>query len=936
MNSGYLRRMFWPAALVLATGAMAQTSTPTVNDVTELKEIVVTGSMLKRTDIETESPVTTFTAEQIQQTGLTTIADVVRTIPADNSGTLPTAFGIGFAAGASGVALRGLTVNSTLVLIDGRRAAAYALADDGQRSFVDLNTIPLDSVERIEVLKDGASSIYGADAIAGVVNIILKKQYRGAEVSVEIGKGQHPGSGERRLTASFGVGDLDTDRFNAYVNFEFQGDDRILASDRPFPFNTSDLSSIGGIDQRVGTPGAFSGTTTAIVAPATYTAGSATPAILNTTLVGAYQPLGPCTGSGNSAASAPSAIPGLTDSYCKQNRAGYNDDQPGEQRSGVSARFTVKVSDNVQAYTNISYYQNNVYVDYIPEQIQNSVSLNTNNIALPPTLPGGGLNPNNPFAAAGQYALIQYSFGDIQNLDILKNHNARWVTGLKGSGLGWDFDTALVINHTWLDNNQEGYLNGPKLLAAVTNGTYNFVNPSLNTGAQRAAIAPALVKTSTTDMDSIDFKVTRDLLPLPGGALGVALGAEARYEAQADPALNPNNEVQGLGIAQTAGSRKVEAAYFEFGIPVVKMLNFDLSGRYDHYSDFGSAFTPKAGFKFTPIKAIAVRGTYSRGFRAPSFAENGSSSSEGFVTLTPTAGAPFPANYCDPTVHSAGYCLPYSAGLLSSANPKIKPEKSDSFTFGVIFEPIPQFSASVDVYAIKKKDVIEPPSTFPALAAYLSGSPLPPGDTVTPDLPDPSFPASLARPAVAAGLYANLNSLRTDGIDIDLRGNIEFGDYGKWSSDLSVTKIFSFKLVFPDGTSNQYVGTEAPYNLSSGAGTPRYRGSWSNTYAYGPASLTLSTYYTSGFHETGVDLTGSDTACLYNAAYCHVASFIDIDMTGIYKVNEHLTTSFSIENLMDRLPPINPANYAAYNYNPTYHQAGIIGRYFKLGVGYKF
>jgi iron complex outermembrane receptor protein len=275
-------------------------------------------------------------------------------------------------------------------------------------------------------------------------------------------------------------------------------------------------------------------------------------------------------------------------------------------------------------------------------------------------------------------------------------------------------------------------------------------------------------------------------------------------------------------------------------------------------------------------------------------------------------------------------------GLLSSANPNIKPEKSDSFTFGVIFEPIPQFSASVDLYAIKKKDVIEPPATFPALVAYLSGSPLPPGDTVTPDLPDPSFPSSLARPAVAAGFYANQNSLRTDGIDIDLRGNIEFGDYGKWSSDLSVTKIFSFKLIFPDGTSNQYVGTEAPYILSSGAGTPRYRGSWSNTYAYGPASATLSTYYTSGFRETGVDATGSYSTCLYNDAYCHVASFIDIDLTGLYRVNEHLTTSFTIQNLMDRLPPINPANYAGQNYNPTYHQAGIIGRYFKLGVGYKF
>lgn len=920
-------------AALLTAGAVAQTAPPSTGKDPEISEIVVTGSMLRRTDVETESPVTTFTAQQIQQTGLTTVADVVRTISADNSGTLPTAFGLGFAAGASGVALRGLTVNSTLVLIDGRRAAPYALADDGERSFVDLNTIPLDAVDRIEVLKDGASSIYGADAIAGVVNVILKKQYQGAEFNAEAGKGQHPGGNTERFTATFGSGDLKTDRYNAYFNVEYQGDSRILTSDRPFPFNTSDLASINGIDGRSGTPGSFTGTTSAIVAPAVYVPGGATPAILNTTQVGAYQPLTTCSG-GAVAASAPSAIAGLTDSYCLQNRAAYGDDQPAQQRIGVSARFTVQVSDRTQAYTNVSFYQNNVYVDAATAQIQNGVSLNTNNIALPPTLPGGGLNPNDPFAASGQYALIQYAFGDIQNLATLKNHNFRWVTGLTGSGYGWEFDSALVINHTWLDYDQEGFLNASALLAAVTNGTYNFINPSQNTAAQRAAIAPALIKTSTTDLDSLDFKATRDLLRLPGGPLGVALGAEVRYEAQSDPALNPNNEVEGLGIAQTAGARKVAASYFEFGIPLIRPLNIDVSGRYDHYSDFGSAFTPKIGFKFTPIKDLALRGTYSKGFRAPAFAENGSSSAEGFITLTPTAGAPFPSNYC--ATHSIGYCLPYAVGLLSSANPNIKPEKSDSFTLGVILAPIEQFSVSVDAYAIKKTNVIEPPAAYPALLAYLSGQPIPPGYTVTPDLPDPAFPNSLPRPIVAAGMYANENSLLTNGIDLDLRGNIDFNGYGKWISDLSFTKIFSFKLVFPDGSSNQYVGTQAPYGLSSGAGTPRYRAAWSNAYQYGPATLTLSSYYTSGIDETGIDATGSSTACLYTNNYCHVASFIDMDLNALYKVNDHLSTTFTVANLLDRLPPLDPADYAGVNYNPTYHQSGIIGRFFKVGVGYRF
>jgi iron complex outermembrane receptor protein len=939
-TSAAVRAILCPAvtAAVLAFGLMSQASAQTAPAASapnaELTEIIVTGSLLRRTSEENESPVTVFTAEQIKQTGLTTVADVVRTISADNSGTIPTAFGNGFAAGASGVALRGLTVNSTLVLIDGRRAAPYALADDGQRSFVDLNTIPLDSVERIEILKDGASSIYGADAIAGVVNIILKKQYTGAEVAAEVGKGQHPGGNFERFTASFGKGDLATDRFNAYFNVEFEGDSRIAGGDRPFPYNTTDLSSIGGVNGLSGFP-TVGGTTAAVVAPGTLLPGANSPAILNSTLNGPYRLLNPaagCTGPNNSPSSAPSQFDGVsTDNYCLQNRAPYGDFQPAEQRLGASARFTVKLTDTIEMYTNASYYQNTVIVDGAPSNIQSSVPLNTNKIALPPTLSNGLTNPNDPFAASGQYALIQYAFGDIQNVDILKNHNVRWVTGLKGAQWGWDFDTALVINHTWLDTDQKGLLNGPALIAAVNNGTYNFVNPSGNSGAVRAALAPDLLKTSTTDLDSLDFKATHDIVKLPGGPLAVALGVEARYEAQADPALNPNGTVQGLGIAQTAGARRVEAAYFEFGIPVVKQLNIDLSGRYDHYSDFGNAFTPKAGFKFTPIEELAFRGTFSKGFRAPAFAENGSSSAEGFITINPATSF---GNFC--AAHSATYCLPYALGVLSAANQNIQPEKSDSYTFGVIAQPIKQFSASVDYYAIKKKNVIEPPNTGAALGPYLAGTPLPAGLSVTPDIADPSFPNALARPAVLNGVYVNENELTTDGLDIDLRGSFEIGDFGKVVSDLSVTKIFSFKLVNADGTSQQWVGTQAPYILSSGAGTPRYRGTWSNGYEYGPLSVTLTTYYTSGFQSTGVDATNDPTVCLYNSTYCHVASFIDMDLTAIYKVNSHLTTSFTMQNVLDRLPPINPADYAGVNYNPTYAQAGIIGRFFKIGASYKF
>lgn len=922
------------AALSVSAPALAQTG-PSSSE-PELKEIVVTGSYLRRTDIETASPVQVLTALDIERTGLTTVTDVVRTIAADNSGTLPTAFGNAFAAGASGVALRGLTVNSTLVLIDGRRAANYAVADDGQRSFVDLNTIPLDAVERIEILKDGASSAYGADAIAGVVNLILKKQYTGAEVSAEIGKGQHPGGATRRVTASYGVGDLPTDKYNAYFNFEYQGDDRILVGDRGFPYNTNDLSSIGGFNSLAGTPGSDTGTTSATVAAGTYTPGGAGNPILGNgvTQTGAVQPLTSC-GAGTIAGSAPSSIAGLTDNYCTQNRTLYQDDQPAQQRIGVSTRFTVQISENMQAYLNANFYQSNVWVDNPPSEIQTSTPINTNHIALPPTLSNGSLNPNDPFAAQGQYAIINYSFGDIQNVSSYKNHNARLVTGLKGTVASWDIDSALVINHTWLDTELYGYLNGAALLSAIQNGTYNFVDPSKNTPQQRAAIAPNNIKKSTTDMDSIDIRVSRELAQLPGGPLGVALGAEVRYEAAFDPQLNPGSSYQGLGVSTAQGTRNVGALSAEFGLPVLKSLEFNVSGRYDHYSDFGGKFTPKAGFKWKPVKEFALRGTYSQGFRAPAFAENGNSSAGGFINLSPTQSPPFPANFCNANVHSVGYCLPYSVLSTSNGNPNIKPETSRSATFGVIFEPTSNPNASIDIYAIKKKDVIEPPNTGPALVAFLAGQPIPAGYTVTPDLPDPAFPASMVRPAALAGGYVNAAELRTDGIDIDLRGKFYLGNYGEFISSLSGTKIFSFKIIFPDGTSQQWVGTQAPYILSSGAGTPRYRAGWSNSWIYGAMTTSLNVHYVSGFQETGVDAYGS-YVCAYNNTFCHVASFTYADLTGSYSFSEHLTGSFAIENVLDTKPPIDPLDYAGNNYNPTYHQQGIIGRFFKLGIAYKF
>ncbi len=933
------------AAASASAFAQSDTTPDTQTKPKELGAVEVTGSAIPRTSKETPSPVIVINALQIKRSGLTTVADVVRSVSADNSGTIPNAFTAGFAAGSSGVALRGLTVNSTLVLVDGRRLASYALADDGQRSFVDLNTIPLDAVDRIEVLKDGASSLYGADAIAGVVNVILKHDFKGADVTAEIGTSQHGGGLEKRATGSWGKGDLESDHWNGYAAFEYEGDARITTPSRGFPFNTGDLSSIGGPNGIGGQPLNNSGSIYGSVSPGTL----GTPGDLTTgnfiSLNPIFQPLRPC-GPGSTPINDPNNDLGAgAGSYCTQNFADFGDDQAAQERIGLYGRFTFKFGDYGEAYLNASYYQNKVVVDGGPPQIQTGTPNNTNAIALPVFLSNGSLNPNNPFAAQGQVALINYAFGDIPGASEEFNHVYRFVAGVKGSLGEWNYDSALVVNHTALDSTLLGFINFNQLISDLKDGSYNFIDPSQNSAAVRAALAPALRKTSTSDMDSIDFRVNRPLFKLRGGDLGLALGAEERHEAQNDPDLNPNLAAQGLGIAHTVGSRNIGAVYAEIDAPITKSFEVDGSARYDHYSDFGGAFDPKIGFKWKPIDQLAFRGTYSRGFRAPAFAENGSSAAEGFTTFQITNVPFLVAHGGDPITGSnadAYAANQYALAQSTVANPNIQPERSKSFTFGMIVQPSPWLDASLDYYWIKKTGVIVQSDPNVALSNYFAGSALPAGYTIIADTPDPQFPNALPRPIVVKAPFINANSLVTNGMDLDLRAKFKPSDSTQWISDLTITGIFKWTMNFPDGSIQDYVGTQGPYILSSGAGTPRYRANWANTLIWGRLETTATVYYTSGIFMSVPDIT-NDHSCFSTGpsganfpANCRVPSFTDVDLTAIYHLNDHIDINGAVENVFDRKPPFDPIDYAALNYNPTYAQSGIVGRFFKLGVHVKF
>ncbi|WP_233839968.1 TonB-dependent receptor [Dyella sp. 2HG41-7] len=890
----------------------------------QLQTITVTGSALPRVDTETPSPVTVITAQDIARSGFTNVSDVVRAVSADNSGTIPPSFYAGFATGSSGVALRGLTVNSTLVLVDGKRAASYPLVDDGIRSFVDLQSLPLVAVERIEVLKDGASSIYGSDAIAGVVNIILKPGYQGVEATAEVGNSQRGGGFHKHATLLAGMGDLNADHYNAYMGAEWNQDQSIPLSKRSYPFNSSNFTGIGGPDLRNGNPLNTNGSTIGTVAPAGTTAGGAA--------TGPFQPLGPCTG-GTQLETVPGTGPN-TGTYCAQDQAyQYGHAQQYTNRDGIYGRFTYKFNDTTKAYADVSYYQSVLHAVGTPFQIQSGVPHNTDAIELPPG------NPSNPFP--GQYALINYAFGDLPALTNTDTHNVRGMIDLQGTFGDWNYEASVVGNHAWMGYTNTGLISYQGLLNALANGTYNFANPSSNTQAERNAIAPPDIAQNHADMDVFDFNVNRELFDLPGGATGLAAGVQFRHEAQLQEQLNPGGIYQSLGNTFITGSRNVSGIYAEFDAPLLESLEADVSGRFDHYPHIGNNFSPKIGLKWKPAEWLAVRGTYSKGFRAPQFGEGPGSFSAGFVNSSvQSQGAP--ASFLAAHGNSNYVTVPYALEEGNSGNPNLKPEKSQSFTFGVVVQPVSWLNASIDYYNIRKSNVIVPADPGIALLNYYNTGTVLPGYTIQFDTPDPQHPTAPLRPVFVGADYVNGDWLKTTGVDLDLQAHFDFSNGIKYISELQGTQIFQWKEDIA-GNIESYVGTQGPYNLSSGAGTPRTRGSWANTVEYGPLSLTATIYYTSHQYESAQDVTGT-TACFDTlganggplASNCTLASFTYGNLVGSYKINDHITVTASVDNVTNRKPPIDPLNYAANLYNPTYDFAGIVGRFWNVGVKVKF
>jgi iron complex outermembrane recepter protein len=915
----------------------------------QLERVEVTGSNIRRAQAETASPVQTVTRDDIEKSGKSSVAELLQTLAVDNQGSVPTNFGGGFAAGASGVSLRGLGAASTLVLVNGRRIAPYGLADDGQKVFADLNMIPLEAVDRVEILKDGASAIYGSDAIAGVVNVILRRDFKGVVGKVSRGQSRYGDGADTRAALTAGFGNLDTDRYNVLLNLEAAKKEAIWNRDRAGrgAVGRSDLRDLGfdAADAGLGGTGAITGNN---LAGSAVNGNVRNPATLD------YYNRGNLAGAGftrtfadaacSNFTSHPQGDPGggcLTDAAQQ-----YGQIQPSQKSLNFFGRGTLALTGDMLAYAELNLYDSKSESSTTPSGVSASVGypggpVSNAGVAL------GADHPDNPYF--GTAARLRYLAADVgPRKSRIDSTFTRFVAGLKGSYEAWDFDTAVLYSQNKVSNTQTGTLQrdvafallNPGDAAAVASARANSPayaalppgtvwriaeNARLNSAALYAALSPTISNDALSKTGQIDFKASHEFGQLPGGPIGVALGAEFRRESiRLSPTQGTERgNIVGLGYSAYSGVRDVTAAYAEVSAPVLPTLELSSALRVDHYADVGNSVTPKLGLKWSPVSELALRGTYAEGFRAPSSAENGDGGLAAFTTaIDPVRCA----------LGVPGTCSAAPVSIITSPNRDLRPEKSKSFTLGLVWDPAPATSLSIDLWQIERRNEINQEQTDAAIAArHVARDP-----TTATNIPgDPG--------GIIAVLAKYVNSAQTTvrGVDVDARQGFALGPgFGKLTFDAKWTHLFKWLRREQDGTQFEFAGTHGNCNVTNCIGTPADRvnlgatwelGAWrvaANANYRGPLSNKLFKNDPNGCATIFAD--GSDAP-----GGCRIASFTTVDLTARWKASDKLEVFGSVQNLFDRTPPLDPTTYGANGYNPLDY-SGAVGRYFNVGLKYRF
>jgi len=889
-------------ATILGANAHAQQAPTQPAPDAQLQEIVVTGSMIKRTNAETAEAVTIVKMDTLKDMGVTSVEQALALVTANNASAVTTASNIAnFNGGASFASLRALGGARTLVLLDGQRLASNV----NFGSSVDLNTIPFAAIDHIEVLREGASSEYGSDAIAGVINFITKKDYEGGEINLNGSHPQHDGGSAGDGDFTYGIGNLASDGYNFLITGNFAEQKELTASQRGFSstgYNpTQNLANFNG--------------------PYGPWPGSYTDANGSLWQVGYPN----CAGNPHLAAVNGScqyeysgAVDLIPTSKSESGLVEFTKSLPADNKLTIQyfySRFDLTTWGGPQEYA----FSMDPISDptYYPTGAGSTCvgTCSTATPALGGAITAGWTDPNN-----NRY------FGNV-------NTEQRALLTFSGANGGWDYTTTF----NWSQNKGVQQVRGGEANYAIIapGGTLsNLINPF---GPQSAA-GQALINSAYTNGDlEIGTLSLYDLSGNASHALGdlfdagrpaqFAVGFDYKDEQitnQPTPLATTLYTATYFPPFSISGSRVSEAAYVELNVPLSKDAEFTVSDRQDRYSDFGTTNNAKVSFDYQPFSVLKIRGAASTGFRAPNLVNLYSPQTFGATQGNMNGPGCSAGNYT--VVFSQLNCI--SQGLtLTGGNPGLTPETSQNFDFGVILEPIANLGITIDYYRIIIKNSIGAvpaptiygnPTTFAADYVLNSSGTLSPASLANVQCPTHTAPTC----GYILTIAQNTGGTITDGIDLSANYLINT-DYGKLRIGFEGTLITDFKV--QDYNGGPFLNLDGEWNNGT-APVMKWQHLLTADWTYQNYGAGLSNQFTAHYVDEYPDAAGN---------LINVGNYSLWNGYVSYKPIPSLKLVGGINNLLDTNPPFSNqnANWQS-GYNPI--ESSPLGRTFYGRVTFTF
>ena len=955
-----------------ATPAAAQDAPPQGEQATTLDRIEVTGSRIKRADLETSSPVFVIDRQNIENSGAATVGEFLQRTPAIAGAATNPQVNNGGGAGAATVDLRGLGVNRSLVLVDGKRWIGTVSNANGA---VDINSIPMTLIERVEVLKDGASAIYGSDAIGGVVNFILRRDFEGLEASAYYGISSRGDAGTERYDATFG---MTGDKGNVVLGVSYDKEDSVSAADRAYSSQPYQLYAgehgIGGTSRIL---------TGRYVVPRS----AATGVNLSDPNCGsgANVVLTRIDGRPGTSTSDFRCFDNLNDVYNFQ--ADGNLNLTPQERTAMFVSGNYQLSENVEAFVLGSWLKTESSFFIAPLPFDGRAAVDN--------VPISGDSIYNPFG-------VDITDARLRLRDFIPTRTTRFETdtyqitaGLRGNfgDSSWSWDASYGYGRTPQSQSVRGYLYSPGLTDALgpsmidpatgnpicvrTPGDpstaiagclpVNFLGPppDPNSPAGQAQLAalnlinPTITNTNENDLKVFNANITGDLFELPAGMVSLAGGVERREESASATSdfltLIPPGETvclitqEACTFGDIAGSFDVNEIYLEALVPLLadvpfaEKLNVSLGTRYSDYSNFGGTTNSKIGLEWKPFSDLLVRATYADVFRAPTIGDL-------YAPTVPSANT-----YTDPCNGYTGQPTPdprACAGVPTDgsfqqsnnqvtsfqvADPNLQPEEGDVFTYGFVYSPgwLEGFSITADYWRVKLEQFITNlPENVMLNQCFNFGRYC---DTFIRD--------DAGDVAQMTNVIGNFGRLQSSGLDVGLRYLFAETGWGRfaWNLDASYIAEYNVRLLADDPDSDvgafpgipQSTGLAGTFvdNASSGFGNlARWRALNDISWSLGNFSASLTTRYVHHVYEA------PDVADVTEPGYVakrRVPSFTQTDLQIGYQFEELNNSSIQIgvRNLTDRQPPL---IYSGFNASTDMRTYDAIGRYYWMRWTAKF